>query len=398
MVSLGHFFHYSSSYVKTESSLSLPFSSGTTMNVPKSSLVKKCIEKVQKNENPLVDLFKLVPQYSDYYDAVLNYNEDGDPDVFVALPDLINELMKVRKLTPEMLNASYQDGGGDEILGGSVLGMVLVYTASAQVDLEEFVLKLIENGADVKRKTSRGGAQSFLHALLENNDFTFTAKARIAKILVDNGADVNETDCGISLLQYCIHDHNPDFLQVLLEAGADATVRFDDDGIYITDTDTAISYTFKRFLKYHSWNAIDTILTMLKLFVDVAGCDINKVIDDDGNTAFHGLLKWYSVDTPWELIVDDRARNCMVALVDYFIEAGDAALKNKNGETVLHLAAADSFLDSVVKRLTIKCPNLIKMKDNDGRTPLTVALDKEAIKNVFVLLRPLSLYPEKWSE
>ena len=215
---------------------------------------------------------------------------------------------------------------------------------------KHIVKLLIENGADVNAKNNEGNTPLYFLKLSEhrnpspkhiedkeNFDFYWNGSA---KLLIDNGADVNaRNNKGETPLFYSNH---PEFAKLLIKYGADVNARNN-------DSETPLFYVKK--------------LAFAKLFID-NGADVNAR-NNDGNTPLHLNRNYKSI-------------------VKLLIEKGvDVNARNNDGNTPLHNYKRKfpfDFLWVGPARLLIKNGADVNAKNNKGETPLFYAREPEFAK------------------
>jgi ankyrin repeat protein len=210
--------------------------------------------------------------------------------------------------------------------------MMMTYSSHFRIDdIEAFILKLIQNGADVTGRVqyTDGDSAPYLHALLENNHYTFTFMTRIGKILLDAGADFNGKDYNAKtiLSKACEEAQLYPLVEILLNGGADITT---------------VDPNSVRFAVQYSRSG-SSLVSLLRLLVE-AGYPLNQAVDDAGNTLFHLFVE-----------NNDTRESDEIDVIDFFMEKADMFLKNHNGETAFHIAAKKK--PHIMKHVLANCDN-----------------------------------------
>jgi hypothetical protein len=190
----------------------------------------------------------------------------------------------------------------------------------------EVIRQLIEGGADV----ARFGGEALLTALHKKH-------IEIARVLLEAGADPNETDDGSSALEIALRAGVEELVPILLASGA----RPDGAG-------------FSRPLRSA---AEDGKLDLLRLLLD-AGADPNGS-NEYGDTALMGAALYGQV-----------------AAAEVLKQAGARldARETRSGETALMIAARSGELE--MARWLAAAGADIRMLDTNGKNALTLAMER----------------------
>ncbi|HEU4963194.1 MAG TPA: stalk domain-containing protein [Bacilli bacterium] len=103
-------------------------------------------------------------------------------------------------------------------------GLPILYYAIAEENIEAIKL-LVENGADVNMQPANSDFGPPLYSFLSSS---YTDWGEVTQTLIDSGADINQVVAGVTPLMTAIYYNKPESFQVLLDAGADFTVRDED--------------------------------------------------------------------------------------------------------------------------------------------------------------------------
>ena len=91
----------------------------------------------------------------------------------------------------------------------------------------EIVKFLLENGSNNNKTNRYSTIYPIFDAITSNNEKTLFS---ILKLLIDNGADVNNSDSfGNTLLHYAVDRENKDLIELLINAGCDINKTFRHD-------------------------------------------------------------------------------------------------------------------------------------------------------------------------
>jgi cytohesin len=207
------------------------------------------------------------------------------------------------------------------INASSELDSSLLFKAISKDDTN-FVIFLIEKGANVNVKDSTYGRTPLLDAILRKN-------TDIVRLLLDASANLNITDnFGNAPFYIAVHINNTDIVKLLLDAGADSNMKNEHGNIPLNYASNA---------------------DIVKLLLD-AGADPNMK-NEKGNIPLN-----YAINTD---------------IVKLLLDAGaDPNMKNKAGETPLYLAIKLNL--SNVVRLLLEGganPNMVNIY---GKTPLHI--------------------------
>lgn len=210
-----------------------------------------------------------------------------------------------------------------------------------QIDNREAVEDILENKPDaINERNERGYSPLMTACLLRHVD--------IAKLLIENKANVEETDeAGITLLYKMVVAGHKDIAELLLDSGASPEVK-DQTGNPLL---TASILNNKREMAE---------LLLLK------GADINAK-NDNGDTALHLALK--------------------PALVDVLLLNGaDIDARNNLGQTPLHLTCRKRGDLLGIADILITNGADVNAQDNEGRTPLHYAIQYKLKEYVILFL------------
>ena len=189
-------------------------------------------------------------------------------------------------------------------------------------------------GHDSFAKTRRFG-QTPLHLAARQNSYD------VAQLLINRGADVNETDkdkdgeSGWTPLHYAAKKNAAEVAQLLLRRGADGNATSKSG---LTPLHTAVRYKARE---------------VTQLLIG-HGANVNAK-NDNGNTPLY-IAAWNDAPDVAKLLIDHGA---------------NVNVKDHNGHTPLHQSALDNA--SSVAQLLIDNGANLNAKDNDGGTPLYTA-------------------------
>jgi|GEM_PF-6738125 FOG: Ankyrin repeat len=172
-------------------------------------LLLYCTTMVVQNNNNMDNIQSMLEQ------AVLNQNEEFLKQNLT--PENVNELHDV---PIGIMHITYRDGESDKpIFGkGSLLHLATFHNLPKSAKI------LIENGADVNAKNSEG--QTPLQGA--NNVFWNNAR-EVQKALIENGADMNfYTNRDVPLLYQYIWNEQYDLAELAIENGADVNMKAKD--------------------------------------------------------------------------------------------------------------------------------------------------------------------------
>ena len=247
-------------------------------------------------------------------------------------------------------------------------------------DLDKVKILITEGSANINAKDRDGN--TFLNITLKLTEklsiTLYPTKERenqieelikIAKFLIENGADVNtKNNRGITPLMLCADYflNNLELIKLLLQKGADVNAR-------------------------NNWGEtvlfVNGGLEIFKYLID-NGVDINAK-DDDGDTALmrqRGELQWFEID---KLLIENGAdiniKNNKgktilwwsygdFEFVEYLIEKGiDVNAKNNEGETALFNLCENSYNEDKIFEvmiLLIENGADVNIRNNKGKTAL----------------------------
>jgi ankyrin repeat protein/beta-lactamase regulating signal transducer with metallopeptidase domain len=229
-------------------------------------------------------------------------------------------------------------------------------------DIEQ-VKSLIKNGTNVNTKGNSG--RTALHYAAEKG---FTD---IAELLISEGADVNARNesRGTPLHRAAALDH-PEVVKLLIAKNVDVNAR-DNVG------NTPLHLAARRIKK----DAVELLMNK--------GADVN-VRNNQGHSPLDFALSWNRMENAKLLLgrgaeisdIYQAIRLGDAGKVKDFIGAGtDVNLKNQNGSTSLHIAAAAG--NTALLELLIEKGADVNAKNNRGQTALCIAVsndNKEMVK------------------
>lgn len=229
------------------------------------------------------------------------------------------------------------------------------------------IFKLLrENGADIFQFSNDGMALHYA-AIGDSLD--------IAKLLIEEGIDPNIICSlgGITPLYLAAQNNSPKVAKLLIDNGANIEAK-DNQGR------TLLSIA-SRF------NCIDTVRLLIE-----AGADVNQVIEDIGYTPLHCAAFESSIELI-ELLINSGAKETInhlaevnqtpliIALIknridvmEFLISKGaDVNQLDLHGKSLLHLAVEKNNVEAV--ELLVNSGANVDVKDSNGKTPLDLATD-----------------------
>ncbi len=216
----------------------------------------------------------------------------------------------------------------------------------------EVVKFLIKNGANVNQKNYLG--------LIPLNHFLWYLD--LVKIYVENGSNINNIDeFGWPLLFHALMDDNIEIVKYLIEKGINVKVK-DKQGM--------------NALIFHSFNGYNTRI------VDVLlenGIDINAESDSGVNALIESVLP--------PLKFKKNKFKKKYAYITHLIQKGiDVNHQDKLGNTALHYAVLREKPVELIA-LLLKHGSQKDIRNNEGKTPLDIAIEKGNSRIIMMLKR-----------
>ena len=320
-------------------------------------------------------------------------DDDGETALFKALrnghSEVVNEL-KTRGANANIRSKAEQRSLNAELIKVSTAGDIeaikglmeqgaspnsakqfneSVLGNAAQYGHDEIVKILLDNGADVNNADGHGRCYTpLMRAAMDGNLST-------AKILLDNGADLDLRDSEGQTASHWAFEY-PDVLSELLVRGAQENIENDDGETPLQDVEKRGFYeNIKMFSAWHSPESRKEILfeacqegkTRLVRGLLMAGSG-HEHISSHNDQAIHRAARTGHVDT-----------------VRVLVEAGaEIESKEKMGKTSLIKAAEEGHLSTVKYMLDVGAE--INAKDNQGRTALYRATARNHLEVVCELI------------
>lgn len=209
----------------------------------------------------------------------------------------------------------------------------------------EEALIVIKNCPGVKKSGSEAN-KPLLNEYLEVKD----ADKRIIELLLENGADINETWRGSYPLFIALDRGRCDIAEILIKRGADINLKDDEHN-------SLIHLVMKR-------------------------CEDTRIVDFFYKYKFDFNIKNNYGETPIFLMIT----NNKTAAIKYFIDKGaDVKLKNKYGMTPLHKAVQYGLIDLIPVLLSnnADCNSI----SENGSTPMLFAVTRGNLPAVELLIK-----------
>ncbi|XP_023311977.1 uncharacterized protein LOC111692293 [Anoplophora glabripennis] len=305
-------------------------------------------------------------------------------------------------------------------------GETLIFAAARgrQLHVIEY---LVEKGANINSKDDRG--RTALHLVSEKSCGVSTGK-----LLIELGIDVNTKDnSGETALHLAASGHDLDMIKLLLQSGANVNSMDQFDKTALSAAACWGSLSCVQFLVENGADvnirdrdgntaihlaAKESEMEIVKFFVE-NGVDIG-IRNNGGQTALHAAAAETDEDTTQFLVerglevncTDDRGRTPLHVAIERFLthldrttdsdlsttceeaytrqlsecqwrldyfkfiidQGADVNLKDKEGRTVLHLAAEEGQLHTV--KFLLESGADLTVKDRKGHTPLHLAAKK----------------------
>jgi ankyrin repeat protein len=201
---------------------------------------------------------------------------------------------------------------------------------------------LIKNGAKINLQNSKN--QTALHIASRRGHLD------IVRLLLDHKADIDLQDNhGSTPLHLAIYHMSREAVQLFLDHGANVTLR-NDKG--------------QAVLHQASQHGHPDVIQLI-----LSGADADAV-DNDGSTPLHLAVSEAEVLSGTQLLLDHGA---------------NINLRNKRGQTALHLASQRGRLDFM--ELLLNRGAIVDVLDNGGFTPLHLAISKMERRGAELLLK-----------
>ena len=207
---------------------------------------------------------------------------------------------------------------------------------------EKTVQLLIKNGANINLKTDQ--KQTALHKASRHG------RLDIVRLLLDHKADTDlQDDQGSTPLHLAIYHMSLQAVQLFLDHGANVTLR-NDKG--------------QAILHQASQHGHPDIIQLILSRVNA------DAVDKDGSTPLHLAASEAEELSGAQLLLDHGA---------------NLGLRNKQGQTALHLASQRGRLDFM--ELLLNRGAIVDVPDNDGFTPLHLTISKVERRAAELLLK-----------
>lgn len=235
-----------------------------------------------------------------------------------------------------------------------------LFTAAKQAN-ERAAAALIKAGANVAHKAM--GDQTALHAAANSSSRLEKKLCAVTRLLLRHGAEVDaQMNHGETPLQLAIENKHVLMVEYLLKAGANPDIRRND------------GQTAVHILASTPNERIRTLLVRSKASFTLK--------DNRGRTPLHiacqSYRPYFVEDYCWGSVHRDFKRENIQAetarqnLIYWLLKKGTSDVRDNNGRTPLHLAVVEND-ERMVKVLTRESTNC-NLKDNDGNTPLHLAV------------------------
>jgi ankyrin repeat protein len=226
---------------------------------------------------------------------------------------------------------------------------------------------LIENGADI---TVQAYGESILSLLIEKKNI------ELLKLCLENGLDINYKEIDMTLLFYAVRWEDLDFIKYLIQNGADVNIA-DEDGFKVLD--------IIPFLE-HGNMIEDTLLNSgansgitdnnINLYLGAAICMekdslIEKLLKNGANINKAVIKEIEDQESLLQYAIEYKETHIVEALVKYGANINETY---KGGYTPLHLAICSSNCDEKLVMQLIEYGAKIDTATNNKISPLHLAV------------------------
>jgi ankyrin repeat protein len=202
------------------------------------------------------------------------------------------------------------------------------------------------------------------------------------KLLLARGADINfKSKKGFTALQYVLW-HNQSKATVIALQALLSHVKLQDDGSYVEEADVNLEDKSRRNALHYAcwWSDIpaDVFKNIFKKTTKRNGQD------KFGNTALITALKTKNKVATKQLL--KCCKKLADGTVERCVECVDVNLKNNNGETALHWAAAWPHIPEKLFQKIFDISENVNVKDGKGKTPLDFAVTYKSMTGIDFLI------------
>ena len=278
--------------------------------------------------------------------------------------------------TPFVLTTLYHENGSLKSIHDTSVDL---FSAIEKNDIKK-IRKLLKSGINLNDHFNFYGNTPLSAALAITN-------YKIAKLLIDKGANVNKKTRtgGIPLLS--VRDNNYNLIQLLIENGADRNIIIEGRGAKLID------------ILFHNLFREKDI--KLAKYLIQKGADINSVIST-GETSLHHSVKWnqpemvqFLLENNAKINIQDKegatplfnaAKRSHLQFIELLLQKkADINIKTNKGETPLHAICTSNYSSrdkfKIIQKLAEHGAD-INAQDDNGNTPLDL-VNKNIIKRQY---------------